>query len=58
MNEAKTITKVITAPGISGGLWLAGWLFTIGFVKLSLWKSLLALVAWPYFLGISVRAAS
>lgn len=57
MTEAKPVTKVITSPGISGGLWLAGWLFTIGFVKLTVGKALLAIVAWPYFLGVAVRAS-
>ena len=38
-----------------GGLWLMGWLFTIGFVKLTFWKGVLGIVAWPYFLGVAVR---
>jgi hypothetical protein len=32
-------------------LWFAGWLFTIGFAKLVGFQAVLALVAWPYFLG-------
>jgi hypothetical protein len=35
----------------SGLLWGAGWLFTIGFLKLTFWKGALALVLWPYYLG-------
>ncbi len=35
-----------------GGLWFAGWLFTIGFLHLSFWKGVIALIAWPYFLGV------
>jgi hypothetical protein len=34
-----------------GILWFAGWLFTIGFLRLLFWKGLLALVLWPYYLG-------
>lgn len=34
-----------------GGVWLAGWLFTIGFLHLSFLKGLLALILWPYYLG-------
>jgi hypothetical protein len=34
-----------------GGLWFAGWLFTIGFLKLDFWLGLLGLIVWPYFLG-------
>ena len=36
---------------MSGGLWFAAWLFTIGFLKLSFWQGVLALIAWPYFIG-------
>jgi hypothetical protein len=34
-----------------GGLWFAGWLFTIGYLHLSFWDGVLALVLWPYYLG-------
>lgn len=34
-----------------GGLWFAGWLFTIGYLKLDFWMGLLGLIVWPYFLG-------
>lgn len=34
-----------------GGLWFAGWLFTIGYLKLDFWLGLLGLIVWPYFLG-------
>ena len=40
---------------LAGTLWFAGWLFTIGFAQLVWWKVLLALVAWPYFLGVTLR---
>jgi len=42
--------------GAAGGgcLWLAGWLFTIGFLHLAFWKGALALIVWPYFLGVEV----
>ncbi len=36
---------------VIGGFWFAFWLFTIGFLELSFWKGVLALVVWPYFLG-------
>ena len=32
-------------------LWLIGWLFSIGFLKLQFWYGVLALLVWPYFLG-------
>jgi hypothetical protein len=34
-----------------GGLWFAGWLFTIGYLKLSFWFGVLAIIVWPYFIG-------
>ena len=43
-----------SAPnGIAGMVWFAGWLFTIGYLKLAFWKGVLGLVVWPYFLGAS-----
>jgi len=41
----------ITQHGGAGMLWFAGWLFTIGYLKLSFWNGLLGLVVWPYYLG-------
>ena len=35
-----------------GGFWFAAWLFTIGFLHLSFWKGVFAVIAWPYFLGV------
>lgn len=40
----------------SGGLWLAAWLFTVGYLDLAFWKGLLALLIWPYYLGVHVAA--
>ena len=34
-----------------GILWVGGWLFTIGFLHLTFWKGILAIVLWPYYLG-------
>jgi len=35
----------------TGTLWFFGWLFTIGYLHLTFWKGVLALVLWPYYLG-------
>ncbi len=40
----------------SGGLWVIGWLFTIGYVGLSFWQGVLAIIIWPYYLGVAVSA--
>ncbi|XKT74374.1 MAG: hypothetical protein ACJKTH_03395 [Patescibacteria group bacterium UBA2163] len=37
---------------MGGGAWLTGWLFTIGFLQLTVLKGLLALLLWPYYLGV------
>jgi hypothetical protein len=41
----------------TGLFWIAGWLFSIGFLHLSFWKGVLALLIWPYYIGVSVAAA-
>lgn len=41
-------------PGI-GMLWFGAWLFTLGYAQLGFWKAVLALVIWPYFLGVLAR---
>lgn len=35
-----------------GGAWIAAWLFTIGFLHLAFWQGVLAIVLWPYYLGV------
>ncbi len=42
----------IEQHGGLGVLWFMGWLFSIGFLKLGFWKGVLALLVWPYFLGV------
>lgn len=36
----------------SGSLWIAAWLFTIGYLHLAFWQGVLALIIWPYYLGV------
>lgn len=44
-----------TPASLAGTVWFGGWLFTIAFAKLVWWKALLALIAWPYYLGLVAR---
>lgn len=37
---------------LGGGIWFIGWLFTIGFLKLSFWQGVLAIIVWAYYLGV------
>ena len=39
-----------------GSLWFAGWLFAIGFLHLTFWKGVLAIVLWPYYIGVTLSA--
>lgn len=41
----------VTQESFVGSLWFIGWLFTIGFLRLTFWKGLLAIIVWPYYLG-------
>ena len=47
-------THVGSSSGF-GVFWAIGWLFTIGFLKLIWWKAILALVFWPWYLGVALR---
>ncbi len=38
----------------AGIIWVVGWLFTIGFLKLTFWKGVLAIILWPYYIGSSI----
>lgn len=48
---------VVAGHDSLGGLWAIGWLFTIGYLHLSFWKGVLALVIWPYYIGMHFRKA-
>lgn len=47
----------IEQHGGTGLLWFGGWLFSIGFLHLSFWKGVLALVIWPYYIGAAVAVS-
>jgi hypothetical protein len=42
----------------AGGLWFAAWLFTIGYLHLTFWRGVLAIVIWPYYLGVHFSVLS
>lgn len=33
--------------------WFAAWLFTVGFLHVTFWKVVFAIVLWPYYLGVN-----
>jgi hypothetical protein len=45
---------VVDQQSIGGLLWIAGWLFTIGFLNLTFWQGVWAIIAWPYYIGTTV----
>ena len=45
----------IEQHGLGGLLWISCWLFTIGFLQLTLWKGVIAIVLWPYYIGAWFR---
>ena len=56
-SKAGSMEKIkIEQHTFTGGAWIAAWLFTLGFLHLGFWKGLLALVLWPYYLGVSLSA--
>ncbi len=38
-----------------GGMWYVGWLFTVAIAQLSFGKAILALLIWPWYLGVTLR---
>jgi hypothetical protein len=54
-SESQATRRIVLKTPAMGTMWFAGWLFTIGFAQLVWWKALLALVVWPYFLGVLAR---
>ena len=42
----------VVQHSFTGGLWLAAWLFTIGFLKLTFWQGVWAIVIWPFYIGV------
>ena len=39
-----------------GSLWCAAWLFTIGYLHLHFWRGVLAIILWPYYIGVHASA--
>jgi hypothetical protein len=53
----KSVQKIrVEQHSFMGGLWCASWLFTIGFLHLSLWRAVLAILIWPWYIGHYVSA--
>lgn len=51
--------KVIVTNQSCGlsALWIMGWIFTIGYLKLSFGRGVLAIIIWPYYLGVKLNSS-
>jgi len=54
-DESKSKRINVKVATSTAPVWAIGWLFTIGFAKLTFWKGLLALLIWPYYLGAALQ---
>jgi len=44
------------ATSLFGGMgWFVFWLFTVAFAQLSFGQAALAILIWPYYLGVALR---
>ena len=50
--QNKTVVRVDTGAGI---FWFSGWLFTIAYAELLWWEAIIALLGWPYYLGLALK---
>ena len=48
--------QTVRLEGVTGTVWVGAWLFTIGYLHLSFLKGALAIVLWPYYLGLAFGA--
>ncbi|NNM33015.1 MAG: hypothetical protein HKO53_08105 [Gemmatimonadetes bacterium] len=46
----------IEQHSLGGMLWFAGWLFTLGYLQPGFWRGALALLVWPYYVGVEISA--
>lgn len=46
----------VRIEGVMGTVWVGAWLFTIGFLHLAFWQGVLAVLVWPYYLGLALSA--
>jgi hypothetical protein len=46
----------VVQNGCAGLAWITGWLFTIGYLKLAFWPGALAILIWPYHIGVALSA--
>lgn len=55
MADMQVVHGKMEFAGLTGPIWLTGWMFTIGFAGLPTTKAIFALAIWPYYLGAILR---
>ena len=56
-SSKKSVQKIhIEQHSFTGLVWCAAWLFTIGYLHLSFWRGVLAIILWPYYIGVHAGA--
>jgi hypothetical protein len=53
--DNKPHTLKVENGSIAGCIWFIGWLFTLAFAGLNWWQSIIAVLLWPYYLGLAAR---
>src|SRR5581483_8856665 len=56
MDTTTERVRIVEQHGFLGTLWLAGWLFTIGYLRLAFVKGVAGILLWPYYLGAAFSA--
>ncbi len=51
MSDDKKAIRIKNMPDPGAAIWFIGWLFSLGLLKFTFWKALLALIIWPYYIG-------
>ncbi len=51
MADDRNVKVNVSGGGGMGAVWFIGWLFSIGFLHLTMPKALYAIIVWPYYLG-------
>jgi hypothetical protein len=55
MTTEKKSRVIRVESGLIGVVWFIGWLFTIAYAQLIWSQAIIAVIIWPYYLGLVLR---
>jgi hypothetical protein len=55
MTTEKKPRSIRVESSLAGVIWFIGWLFTIAYAQLIWWQAIIAVIIWPYYLGLVLR---